>query len=112
MKFIHLSAVVGIAGLLGACSQPETLVAPEPMFDKYGGGSCSEGYVYIPGTAQRPPECIPDDGCIPTVNADGSVEECPPPYRRPDSDGNDSSSTGSGTSTPGTPPTGSTAPIT
>ena len=43
-----------------ACTQPETMVSPEPIFDKFGDGSCIEGYTYIPGTVPGG-ECDPDD---------------------------------------------------
>ncbi|QMU59147.1 MAG: hypothetical protein GKR98_13675 [Boseongicola sp.] len=112
MKFIQLLAAVGITAVLSACAQQPESIRPEPTFDKLGGGECEEGWVYIPGTAPRPPECIPEDDCDPITLADGSVVwDCPPPPPTRDRDRDDSSSSGGTTrpSTPGTPP-GSTAP--
>ncbi len=106
MKFLNIAGFVGIAGVLTACaSQPEPMIAPEPTFDKYGSGACEEGYVYVPGTAPQPPECIPEDDCDPITLADGSVVwDCPPPPPRRDRGDDDSSSSG------GDPSTGSTIP--
>lgn len=90
MKTIKLVALAGIAGLLAACAQQEemTMVSPEPVFDKYGGGSCEEGYIYIPGTAPQPPQCVPEDECEMVTVADGSVI-CPPPPPERDRDDSD-----------------------
>lgn len=111
MKFLNVAGFVGIAGVLAACaSQPEPMISPEPTFDKFGSGACEEGYVYVPGTAPQPPECIPEDDCDPITLADGSVEwDCtpPPPDRDRDQDRDDSSTSGrtptTGGSVPGTP---------
>jgi len=106
MKIFNIAASVGIAGILAACaSQPEPMISPEPTFDKFGGGACEEGYVYLPGTAPQPPECIPEDDCDPVTLSDGSVVwDCPPPP--PDRGRDDSSTSGrdpaSGSSVPGT----------
>ena len=91
MKLIQYSGLIGIAGILAACaSQPEPQIAPEPMFDKFGGGTCEEGYVYIPGTVPELAECVPEDECDPITLADGSVVwDCPPPGRDPGDDDDD-----------------------
>lgn len=104
MKSISFYAAVGVTSILTACSQPESLpmITPEPVFDKQGGGSCEEGYDYVPGTTAQPPVCIPDDGCTPVYDTAGNVIDCPPPPRR---GGDDDSSTGRGTPTPGAGPT-------
>lgn len=109
MRLLNFAAFMGVAGILAACaSQPEPMISPEPTFDKFGDGQCEEGYVYVPGTAPRPPECIPEDDCDPITLADGSVVwDCPPPPPPPDRDDDDDSSTpgrpsSSGSSVPGT----------
>ena len=112
MKVFDIIACVGIVGVLAACaSQPEPMISPEPTFDKFGGGACEEGFVYVPGTAPQPPECIPEDDCDPITLADGSVVlDCtpPPPNRDRDPDRDDSSTTGrdptTGSSVPGAAP--------
>ena len=93
MRILNLAAFAGVLGVLGACaSQPEPMIAPEPTFDKFGGGACEEGYVYVPGTAPQPPECIPEDDCDPITLADGSVVwDCPPPPPGRDGGRDDSS---------------------
>lgn len=102
MKRLNVIAVAAIAGVLSACAQQPELLAPQPTFDKFGDGACEEGWVYIPGTAPQPPECIPEDECDPITLADGSVVwDCPPPPR--DRDRDDSGRTG------GTSPTGGPA---
>jgi hypothetical protein len=100
MKFINLSGPLAIAALLAACAQeePVTTVAPQPVFDKFGGGSCEEGFVYVPGAVPEEAKCEPED-CVDYYDADGTLIECPPPGREPD--GSDDS--GRTPSVPGTP---------
>lgn len=106
---------VCIASVLAACAvQPVPMITPEPTFDKFGGGTCEDGYVYIPGTVPEFAECIPEDDCDLITLADGSVVwDCtPPPIRERDPDPDrdrdpgrdDSSTTGRDpTGAPGTP---------
>ena len=96
MKILKVIASVSIAAVIAGCAQQEemTMVTPEPVFDKYGGGSCEEGYVYEPGAAFEPSVCVPEDECEPTVNADGSSVPCPPPGRDDWEDSDDDSSSG------------------
>ena len=106
MKFIQISAALGMAAMVAACSQPEPerMVTPEPVFNKYGDGACEEGYDFVAGTAAQPPVCIPDDGCTPVYDSAGNVIDCPPPPGRGDDDRDDSStSSGRPTGTAGTP---------
>ncbi len=110
MKIFKLGTAVALSAMLAACAQqeePRTMVSPEPVFDKYGGGSCEEGYIYQPGTAYQPPVC--EEDCDAAVDSTGAPIPCPPPSRRPHDDDDDSSS--GGRTTPGTPSTGS-APVT
>ena len=95
-----------MAAMVAACSQPEPerMVTPEPVFNKYGDGACEEGYDFVAGTAAQPPVCIPDDGCTPVYDSAGNVIDCPPPPGRGDDDRDDSStSSGRPTGTAGTP---------
>lgn len=109
MKVINLCTALGVVGLLAACGQQEEpqLVRPEPVYDKFGGGSCEGNWIYVPGTAPQPDQCVPPDECEPSYDTAGNVIDCLPPSRRPDPGRNDGSSDGSGTS--GRSPTGSTA---
>ncbi len=90
MMHLKTAASLAVIAMVSACAAPAPVVQqseirPQPTFDKFGGGSCEEGYVYIPGTAPQPPECIPIDECDEVTLADGSVEiECPEPGRDPD----------------------------
>ena len=107
MNVLKVIASVGIAAVIAGCAQQEeiTMVAPEPVFDKFGGGSCEEGYIYVPGAAFEPSVCVPEDECEGIVNADGSEVPCPPPPpgRDDDDDDDDSSSGRDPTGAPGTP---------
>ena len=88
MNVIKLSSTLVIAGMLTACAQqeePMTMVGMEPVFDKYGGGSCEEGYVYIPGTATTPPVCEPEE-CEESSTVGAAAIPCPPPHSRSDDD--------------------------
>lgn len=88
MNILKTSAVLAIAGLLAACAQqeePTGMVAPEPVFDKYGGGACSDGYVYVPGTAVQPPSCVPEE-CEGTLTSTAAQVPCPPPPPRREDD--------------------------
>jgi hypothetical protein len=93
MKFKSFGAVIGVVGLLGACAQQEepAMVAPEPIFNKYGEGACVDGYIYVVG-ATRVPQCIPEDECEPVYNSAGAVTECLPPRQTFGNDGSDDSS--------------------
>ena len=110
MRNISFYAALGVTSIFAACSQPEapSMVTPEPVFDKYGGGTCEEGYDFVAGTSAQPPVCIPDDGCEPVFDSAGNVIDCPPPPRQPG--GGDSTGRPTGSST--TPGAGSTAPVT
>jgi len=104
MKLTTIASGISLAVLLSACAQQETATAPpigpEPMFDKYGGGTCEEGYSYVPGATPQQALCVPED-CEATFNADGSPAiVCPPP--RPGRDPDDSSD--GGNRVPGTAP--------
>ncbi len=117
MSFFRMTATLAVVGLVAACAQQEEpiLIAPEPVFNKFGdvsSGECVEGYIYVPGAVPEP-ICIPEDECEEYVDATGQPIECPPPPRRdpqfPDDDDDDRP-------TPGRPsnPTGGpvgTAPI-
>ncbi len=92
MNAIKLCAAIGVAGLLAACAQQEepTMVAPQPVYDKFGGGSCEGDYIYIPGAPPQIDQCIPDDECEPYYNTATQQTECLPPNRYPDpNDGED-----------------------
>ena len=113
MKSLVTTALAGAALVLAGCAQQEepAPVRPEPMFDKFGGGTCTEGYVYVPGTIPELAECIPDDDCEPVYDTSGAIIDCPPPPRGvPRDAGSDSSSTGTTgrdpTGAPGTAPAG------
>jgi len=96
-----LIVCLGTMGLVSACGQVETptAISPEPVFDKFGGGSCEDGYTYVPGTVDQP-QCVPDDGCIPTYDSAGAPIDClPPPSFSEERDPGRSS-------TPGRSPTG------
>ena len=88
MNSIKTGVTVAILGVLAACAQqeePMTMVAPEPVFDKYGTGSCDEGYVYVAGAAQVP-RCVPEDECIDSTQVGAASIPCPPPTRQRDDD--------------------------
>ncbi len=102
MKLHAIMATAGIVALLAGCAQQEehAMVAPEPTFDKYGNGSCDEGWIYVPGAAPENP-CIPEDECDPVYDSAGNIIDCPPP-RTPIPDDGDPISRGSATAgTPG-----------
>lgn len=84
MKLTNIASLLAAAAFAAACAQEEQSfsVAPQPTFDKFGGGSCEEGYVYVPGTVPEESLCEPED-CEPYYDADGSLIECPPPGREP-----------------------------
>lgn len=90
MKTLNLTGLIATAGILAACAQQEevTVVAPQPIFDKFGNAECVEGYILVPGAAPIP-ECIPEDECEEITTADGNVIPCPPPGRPDDHDGDD-----------------------
>lgn len=92
MKMHVIMATVGVIGLVSACAQQEevTLIAPQPTFDKFGNGSCDDGWIYVPGAAPINP-CIPEDECQPVYDAAGNVIECLPPPREHEQEGDDSS---------------------
>ncbi|MXQ07586.1 hypothetical protein GQ651_06980 [Alphaproteobacteria bacterium GH1-50] len=113
MKSVIVTAATGAALFLAGCAQQEepAPVRPEPMFDKFGGGTCTEGYVYVPGSVPERAECVPDDECEPVYDSTGAVIDCPPPRypRRPDESDSDRTPGARvvGTSVPG----GSSAPV-
>ena len=95
MNIKQIASLACVAAVLGACAQQEEApdIRPQPVYDKYGGGSCEDGYTYIPGTTVQPDECIPDDECEPGMTSPAAGIPCPPP-RRGDDDRDDSSTTG------------------
>lgn len=97
MKIAPILAASAVAALLAACAQQEEpMIRPQPVFDKYGEGSCEGEWVYVPGTAPEYAECVPPDECEPVYDSAGNLIECPP-ERRPDPGRNDGTSS---TSTP------------
>ena len=86
MNTFRLSVIIGMSALLAACSQPDQPreIRPQPVFDKFGGGSCVGGFVYVAGAAPGQAECIPEEDCNLGTAADGSVSCLPPSERRPD----------------------------
>ena len=52
MRSVIVTAAAGAALLLAGCAQQEepAPVRPEPMLDKFGGGTCTEGFIYVPGS--------------------------------------------------------------
>lgn len=97
MKLSAIGGVVSVLGLLTACAQQEepTIVRPEPVFDKYGGGgTCTDGYVYVPGANFEPPRCVPEDECTPVYDTAGNVIACPPPRTQRDPSSSDGTSDG------------------
>ena len=107
MNIVRLSALAGIALILAGCAQQEeTMVRPQPTFDKFGNASCEGGWIYVPGTAPEYAECVPPDECEPVYDSAGNVLECLPPPRRP-SGGSDGSSSSSTRPTRPSSPTGS-----
>lgn len=104
MTLLKFTAGAAAAALLAACAQQEepTMVRPQPVFDKFGEGSCEGEWIYIPGTVPQYAECVPPEDCEMIVTATGQTVPCPPPtYRRPVGS-NDGTSGGSGTSGQGT----------
>ena len=92
MKAHYTIAVLSVAGMLAACAQQdEPGIRPQPIFDKFGGGACEDGWIYVPGTAPERAECVPPDECDdPVYDSAGNVIDCPPPPpRRPDDSGSD-----------------------
>ena len=99
MTIKSLMALVGAAALVAACAQQEemTVVAPQPGFDKFGGGECEEGWIYVPGSVPELATCVPEDECEDPVfdTATGELI-CPPPIDR----GDDNSPSDPGPRTP------------
>lgn len=85
MKLMSIIACAGALGVLAACAQQEemVMVEPQPMFDKYGGGSCEGDFIYIPGTVPEEAKCVPPDECEPVHDTAGTIIDCPPPHRDP-----------------------------
>lgn len=106
MRLIDITALLGATALVAACAQqPEPMtINPEPMHDKFGGGSCVAGYTYVPGAGVESDQCIPDDECAPSTSSAAPTPCLPPPGRGRDSSTTSSGRTPSG-STPGTPGT-------
>ncbi|MEM6610173.1 MAG: hypothetical protein AAF689_16535 [Pseudomonadota bacterium] len=102
--FKNSFGIIAICGLMSACASPSpdvVLIAPQPVFEKGGGGSCPPGFIYVPGAVPELAECIPEDECEELLTADGSAIPCGPvPGRAGDGGGSDSSG-GSATGTPG-----------
>lgn len=96
MKIVPFLAATGVLALLAGCAQQEEpMVRPQPVFDKFGGGSCEGDWIYVPGTAPEYAECVPPDECEPVYDSAGNLIDCPP-VRRPDpgrGDGTSSTST-------------------
>jgi hypothetical protein len=96
MKIVPILAATGVVALLAGCAQQEEpMVRPQPVFDKFGGGSCEGEWIYVPGAAPEYAECVPPDECEPVYDTAGNLIECVP-GRRPDpgrSDGTSSTST-------------------
>ena len=89
MSLTRFMATLGVAATLVACAQTETttMVRPEPVFDKFGNGSCEAGWIYTPGAA--PEElCVPEDECVNPVQTASGIY-CPPVYRQEQDDGRD-----------------------
>ncbi|AZQ67735.1 hypothetical protein EF888_11675 [Silicimonas algicola] len=93
MSLTKFMATLGTAAILTACAQTETtMVRPEPVFDKYGNGSCQEGWIYTPGAAPQQ-LCVPEDECLQPVQTASGIY-CPPVYRQPQDDGRDDNDRG------------------
>ena len=102
MSLTKFMATLGTAAILTACAQTETtMVRPEPVFDKYGSGSCQEGWIYTPGAAPMS-QCVPEDECLQPVQTASGIY-CPPVYQRDPGDGRDDNDRGQ-QSPAGTPP--------
>ncbi|MFQ6548603.1 hypothetical protein AADZ90_011640 [Aestuariibius sp. 2305UL40-4] len=110
MVFSRSLVVLGMIALAGCAPRqdPQPRITPEPVFNKFGGGSCVPGYIYVPGAVPEQARCVPageceeviladgsqavqctppGDDCVETYNADGSViEECGNPDRPRDDD--------------------------
>ena len=112
LRLDRISAGLGLVLVVAACAQPAAVTAPmmgpEPLFNKFGEGSCEAGYTYVPGTAPQPPQCVPDD-CQISYDAAGApnILCAPVPQREGGRDPQGSSTTGR---TPGQSSTPSTAP--
>ena len=91
MNAIKLCVAVGVIGMLAACAQQEEppVIKPQPVYNKFGEGSCEGEWIYVPGAAPQFDECVPPEDCDPVYAADGSIIECPPPPRYPDPGGGD-----------------------
>ena len=84
MKSIKVCAAFAIAGMLAACVQQEepTMVAPQPVYDKFGGGECEGDWIYVPGSVPEFGECVPPEDCDPIFDSAGNIINCPPPRDR------------------------------
>ncbi|MEO1537262.1 MAG: hypothetical protein AAFR73_05985 [Pseudomonadota bacterium] len=104
MKAIKLFATLGVVGMLAACAQQEepTLVAPEPVYNKFGDGGCEGGWIYVSGSVPEFDECVPPEECESVYDTAGNIIECIPESTRPDPSRDDG--TGDGRRSP----TGST----
>ena len=93
MRLFQMIAGSAVVGLLAACAQQEepVMVRPQPVFDKFGGGSCEGEWIYIPGSVPEFAECVPPEECEPTASTITAVIPCPPynQPRNPNSDGSD-----------------------
>ena len=94
MKAIRICTALGVIGVLAACAQQEEppVIKPQPVYNKFGEGSCEGEWIYVPGTVPELDECVPPEDCEPVYASDGSIIECPPPPRFPDPGGSDDSS--------------------
>lgn len=86
MNIVKFAGCAAVAALLAGCAQqeePATMVPPQPVFDKYGGGSCEGNWVYVPGAVPELAECVPPDDCEYIIDSTGQTFPCPPPNQRP-----------------------------
>lgn len=101
-----LAAVFAAVAFVADCAQdePVRIMAPQPVFDKYGGGgSCEGGVVYFPGAVPKEAKCVlPPEKCVDAYDVDGSLVECQPPGREPGDDDREDTPGAPTSSTPGT----------
>ena len=85
MSPLKLLALSGVVAIVAGCAQQEEapVISPQPTYDKFGGGECTDGYIYVPGTAPEVDLCIPEDECDPVYDSTGQIIDCPPSPREP-----------------------------
>ncbi len=83
---IKFCATIAGVSMLAACSQQvePTVVSPEPVYNKFGDGSCRDGWVYVRGSTTERDDCLPPDECDPVFDAAGNVLDCIRFPRQPD----------------------------